>query len=141
MPLRPEQKPSIHSLLIFNDEDVKYNILKILLTNGMIIIKHNIGLMKQTNHLSMIKISDKEFFYTSKWDPLVHGGDLFNKISLFRIKFIKGGIESENVKFLRKIDPHFCFELCLDDGKNIVFEIPLDAKLEKEQFKEAKRKV
>eukprot|EP00596_Hydrurales_sp_CCMP1899_P005588 CAMPEP_0119044806 /NCGR_PEP_ID=MMETSP1177-20130426/34709_1 /TAXON_ID=2985 /ORGANISM="Ochromonas sp, Strain CCMP1899" /LENGTH=419 /DNA_ID=CAMNT_0007015505 /DNA_START=1364 /DNA_END=2620 /DNA_ORIENTATION=- len=140
MPLRPEQKPSIHSLLIFNDDDVKYNILKILLTNGMIMIKHNIGMMNQTNHLSMIKISDKEFFYTSKWDPLVHGGDLFNKISLFRIKFIKGGIESENVKSLRKIDPYFCFELCLDDGKNIVFEIPLDAKLEKEQVKEAKKK-
>jgi hypothetical protein len=104
-------------------------------------IKHNVGMMgTQSNHLSIVKITDKEFFYTSKWDPLVHEGDLFNKFSLFGIRFIKGGMESDGVKSLRKVDPSFCFELCTDDGKGIIFEIPMDDKLEKEQIKEAKRK-
>ena len=41
MPLRPEQKPTIHSLLSLNDESLRYNVLKLLLTTGMPLIKHN----------------------------------------------------------------------------------------------------
>ena len=41
MPLKPEQKPTIHSLLSLHDEDIKYNVLKVLLTSGMSLIKHS----------------------------------------------------------------------------------------------------
>lgn len=41
LPLRAEQKPTIHSLLSLNDLDLRYNVLKMLLTSGMPLIKHS----------------------------------------------------------------------------------------------------
>ena len=40
-PLRPEQKPTVHSLLSLNDRDLRYNVVKMLLTMGIPLIKHN----------------------------------------------------------------------------------------------------
>ena len=48
MPLKPEQKPTIHSLLSLNDEDLRYNVLKLLLTSGMTLIKHSLYVLNRT---------------------------------------------------------------------------------------------
>ena len=61
----------MHSLLGLPElGDLRYNTLKMLLTNGMQFIKHSPGFGKKP-HLSTIKISDNEFFYTSKQNPQV----------------------------------------------------------------------
>ena len=152
-PLRPEQKPTVHSLLSLNDKDLRYNVVKMLLTIGIPLVKHNRyvrtkrmhlmacdcscfesycsmfpptdstslhfstpllsfrGMMgRSSKHLTTFRISDKEFFYTSRSDPS-KPEDNCNKYSLFAIKFIREGALSDDVCALRKVQPAHCFEI------------------------------
>ena len=96
MPIKAEQKPSLHSLLCLEDRDLRYNTLKMLLTDGITLIKHSVKpnpFSKKLNkpHLSTVKISDTEFFYTSKKDPRKKESDLYNHFSMYSIKFVRPG--------------------------------------------------
>ena len=128
MPVKPDQKPTMHSLLGLPEiGDLRYNTLKMLLTNGMQFIKHSPGFGKKP-HLSTIKISDNEFFYTSKLNPQKRQSDLYNKFSMYSIKFIKRGVDSEDVGKLKRVNPEFCFEV-VNEERGIIFELPSDEKL------------
>ena len=68
-----------------------------------------------SKHLSMVRISDKEFFYTSRATALKTEGDTYNKFSLFAIKYVRDGPLSDDVQALRKVNPSHCFELITED--------------------------
>ena len=62
-----------------------------------------------------MRISDKEFFYTSRLNPSKREADSYNKFSLFAIKFLKNGLDSDNVLGLRNVNPAHCFELITEE--------------------------
>ena len=68
-----------------------------------------------SKHLSTVRISDKEFFYTSRMNAMKAEGDTYNKFSLFAIKYVRDGPLSDDVMSLRKVDPAHCFELITED--------------------------
>ena len=129
-------------------------------------IKHSPGFGKKP-HLSTIKISDNEFFYTSKqnpqvlhyythhpplthppshtvkrpplnttsapfpdylYDPQKRQSDLYNKFSMYAIRFIRAGPDSDDVAKLKRVNPEFCFEV-VNEERGIIFELPSDEKL------------
>ena len=74
-----------------------------------------------SKHLSRVIISDKEFFYTSRVNPKKREADSYNKFSLFTIKFIKSGADSDDILSLRNVQPSHCFEIITEDRLVIVF--------------------
>jgi hypothetical protein len=68
-----------------------------------------------SKHLSTVRISDKEFFYTSRVNAMKSEGDTYNKFSLFAIKYVRDGPLSDDVMSLRKVNPAHCFELITED--------------------------
>ena len=84
----------------------------IIITQGIPLIKHNNGNLNK--HLTILKISDKELFFRSRFDIRKDEDELWNKFSLFRLKFIIEGQESDSIsrKFL---NPKFSFEMMTDD--------------------------
>ena len=74
-----------------------------------------------SKHLSRVIISDKEFFYTSRLNPKKREADSYNKFSLFTIKFIKSGVDSDDVLSLRNVQPSHCFEVITEDRLVIMF--------------------
>ena len=89
----------------------------LLFSSQPIIIFHNFRGMvgMSSKHLSRVSISDKEFFYTSRVNPRKREADSYNKFSLFTIKFIKSGVDSDDVLSLRNVQPSHCFEIITED--------------------------
>ena len=68
-----------------------------------------------SKHLSTVRISDKELFYTSRANPAKLEGDIYNKFSLFAIKFVRDGLLSEDICKLRRVEHSHCFELMIEE--------------------------
>ena len=68
-----------------------------------------------SKHVSHVRISDKEFFYTSKRKNTKSEAESHNKFSLFTIKFVKNGTNSDEICKIRSVEPKHCFELITDD--------------------------
>lgn len=145
-----------------SDSIVQFNAFKLFLSQGVPLLKHNKGNL--SSHLTMLKITDKEVFYRKRLDlkkkevqprPLYSNllfphllsppssvrvsflfsqDDLWNSFSLFRLKFVADGYQSDSVssKFL---NPSVCFEMVTDE-RSYVFEVPTDAKLQRLQAEE-----
>jgi hypothetical protein len=86
-PLREDQIPSLDSILAMEDATVQFSAFKVLIANGIDLIKHNAGNKK--SHLTTLKCSAKDFFYMSKFNPQKREEELWNRFSLYDLKFIK----------------------------------------------------
>lgn len=135
-PLKDAVVPSLEAILSLDtasgagDSIVRFNAFKILLSKGIQLVKHNNGNLSQ--HLTVLRISDKELFYRRRLDPKRSGeagteAEEWTKFSLFRLKFVLDGIDSDKVK--RKfLNPRHCFELIMDE-RGVLFELPTPQQL------------
>ena len=127
-PLRTDQLPTLDGLLSIKDEKLQYNGFKMLLSTGIYCIKHSAP-PKRSSHLSVLRISDKELFYRRMWQVGMTENDLWKRLSLFSIKFVIKGADSETIgkktSNVRNpvVNPAFCFEFSTTD-KSLTFEIP-----------------
>jgi hypothetical protein len=71
-----------------------------MLTCGFEVIKHNAG--NNTEHVTTIRLTDKELLYRSKFDPTKKEDDLWNKFALFTLKYVLNGEQSETIEKKKK---------------------------------------
>ena len=139
-PLSDALVPSLDAILSLGSQDgdntVRFNAFKILLSRGIPMIKHNSGNLSQ--HLTILRISDKEILYRKRLDPRKEVGgnhEQWSRFSLFHIRFVLEGKDSDQVR--RKfLNPKHCVEIRTDE-RGFLFELPLPQKLRKLRREEA----
>eukprot|EP01038_Epipyxis_sp_PR26KG_P012343 gene12343-16554_t len=104
---------------------IRFNALKLLLSSGIYLIKHNTNNLNE--HITVFRMSEREIYYRSKSDSSKTEDSLWNKFSLFSIKFICKGDES-NIIRLKRLKSEVCFEIVLEN-RRFVFELPSTNKL------------
>jgi len=129
-PMKAEQVPSVDALFAIKEKQLQYNAFKILLANGIQLIKHNSKY--SSHHLTTIRITDKDIFYQSKYDPQKRENELWHRLSLFNLKYVlapnrrnnKEPHESETIQSRkRKINANYSFELVAED-RSLILEYP-----------------
>ena len=103
-------------MLVMEEEDLQYNAFKILLSTGLAFIKHNANNSK--SYLTSIVLTDKELYYKSEFNPKQKDEDAWKKISLFSLKFVVTGPQSDTIqqrKQNKKINENFCLGIVTVD--------------------------
>jgi hypothetical protein len=137
-PYKAEMKPNMETIANMDDPHLQYQAFKIMLTCGFEVIKHNAG--NNTEHVTTIRLTDKDLLYRSKFDPTKKEDDLWNKFALFALKYVLNGEQSETIeKKKKKINAKHCFELVFED-RGIAFEYADDDRVNILRSKEKARK-
>lgn len=126
-PLKNDQIPTLDLIMGMDDPTLQYNGFKILLSNGLVLIKHNSGNKKA--HITTIRITDRHFYYKSKHNPQKIEEDMWNGFSLFNLKFMLNGEQSETIqKKSAELNVNHCFEV-VNETRGIALELPMEDKL------------
>ena len=137
-PYKAEMKPNMETIANMIDPHLQYQAFKIMLTCGFEVVKHNAG--NNTEHITTIRLTDKELLYRSKYDPTKKEDDLWNSFALFTLKYVLNGEQSETIeKKKKKLNPNHCFELVFED-RGIAFEFADDDRMKVLKSKEKVRK-
>jgi hypothetical protein len=125
-PTKEDQLPTLDSILSMSNRDptIPFNAFKILLSAGIHFVKHNSN--NSGCHYTIVRITDKEFFYRSRYDPRKKETDLWQRFSLFNLKYVLGPNKQDPVRGphesprvanrkSRKLNPAHCIEIVAED--------------------------
>jgi hypothetical protein len=142
-PLAAAMVPSLDQIITMGqgDDVLQFSAFKLMLQSGVQLVKYNSGNNKF--HLTTLRISDKNLYYKSAYDYKKDEDELWNSFSLFKLKFVLQGDESETVR-TKKLNNKYCFEIVSDD-RGLVFELPTTEQLQvlvakEDDKKEARRR-
>lgn len=121
-PVNPRLLPSFDNVVDFTKKQkdfVTYSAFKLSLLRGVRVIKHN--LRNASSHRTILKITDCCLLYRSKSDEWV-------RFSLFDLKFVRSGKESELVE-VKRIDASRAFEIAMED-RTLTFALVKPSEME-----------
>jgi len=121
-PYAREQVPTLDQIYKFADETLQYNSFKILLSNELLLIKHNAG--NKSTYLTRLRVSETDMFYRTKFNPKITEEDHWKKFSLFSIKFVSMGKDIEKVTSNKKLNPMFFFSVTTEEREELILELP-----------------